>query len=87
MSGFRDRTRVDEHTDHGAAAQVLLDHFGDNESEAAAATDHLAMSVEGWVWDHWHAIAMLAGRLLRARHLTADDFGTILPSPQHRALL
>lgn len=87
MGGFRDPARIGEASDHGAAARLLLDHFGDNEPEAAAATDHLAMSVEGWVWDQWPAIAMLAARLLRHRHLTADELGTVLPSPQQRALL
>src|SRR6266496_58623 len=86
MSGFRDRESIDPETDHGAAARLLADHFGDNEAEAAAATDHLAMSVEGWVWDQWNAIAILAARLLRHRHLTADELGFVLSPVQHSAL-
>ena len=86
MSGFRDRESLDPQTDHGTAARLLLDHFGDNEAEAAAATDHLAMSVEGWVWDQWNAIAIVAARLLRHRRLTADELGSVLPAGQHPAL-
>jgi hypothetical protein len=86
MGGFRDPASIDEQTDHGAAAQLLLDHFGENEAEAAAAADHLSMGVEGWISDQWPAIARVAARLLRHRHLTADDFRAVVPPMQPIAL-
>ena len=86
MNSFRHPEGIDEAADHGTAARLLLDHFGDGEVEAAAAVDHLAMSVEGWVWDHWPVIAMLAARLLRDRCLAADDLRSIVPPEQINAL-
>jgi len=56
-------------------------------AKAAAAVDHLAMSVEGWVWDHWHLVAILAARLLRDRCVTTDDLRSTLPPLQTSALL
>ena len=79
MDGFRSPASIDDQTDHGAAARLLLDHFGENEAEAAAAADHLSMGVEGWISDQWPAIARVAVRLLRHRHLTADDFRAVVP--------
>lgn len=87
MSQFREPDTIDEATDEGAAARLLLDHFGDDgEEEAATAVDHLALIIEGWVWDHWSAITLVAGSLLRYGHLTSSEFLAVVPPLQQRAL-
>lgn len=87
MSQFRQPETVDEATDEGAAARLLLDHFGGGgEEEAATAVDHLALIIEGWVWDHWSEIMLVAASLLRYGHLTAAEFLAVVPPLRQRAL-
>ena len=86
-SKLRDAGSILDGTDLGAATRLLLDHFGDSEDKAAAAVDHLAMSVEGCVWDHWDTIALVAVSLLRYRRLTSDEFRSIVPPMRPGAVL
>jgi hypothetical protein len=87
MSQFREPDTADAATDEGAAARLLLDHFGaGGEEEAATAVDHLALIIEGWVWDHWSAITLVAASLLRYGHLTSAEFLSVVPPLRQRAL-
>jgi hypothetical protein len=86
MQQFRAPDTIDDETDEGMAARLLLDHFGDGEEAAATAVDHLALIIEGWVWDHWHAITVVAVNLLRYGHLTSAEFLSTVPPLQQRAL-
>jgi len=86
MGGFRAPDTIDRATDHGAAAGLLREHFGDGEEQAATAVEHLTINVEGWVRDNWHAIALVASSLLRHRRLTLDEFRSILPPLEPMAL-
>jgi hypothetical protein len=86
MQQFRQPETVDDATDEGLAARLLLDHFGEREEEAATAVDHLARIIEGWVWDHWHAIDVVAGSLLRYGQRTSAEFLSTVPTLRQRAL-
>jgi hypothetical protein len=86
MQQFREPESLDDATDEGIAARLLLDHFGDGEEAAATAVDHLALIIEGWVWDHWHAITVVALNVLRYGRLTSAEFLSTVPPLQQRAL-
>jgi hypothetical protein len=86
MQQFRQPETIDDATDEGMAARMLLDHFQEREEEAATAVDHLALIIEGWVWDHWHAIDVVAVSVLRYGRLTSAEFLSAAPTLQQRAL-
>jgi hypothetical protein len=87
LAQMREPDGIDEQSDLGAVARLLLDHFTDRESDAAEAAEHLAMNVEAWVCEHWGAIAVVAANLLRDRHLTGDGVRQLIPPMQPVALL
>ena len=92
MMGLRDPASIEQNTDLGAVAELILDYFGpDGEEPAAAAADHLPLSVEGLVRDHWSAIQMVVANLLRHGRLTEEQFQAIvtlsLPAPTAPDLL
>lgn len=82
LAQMRDPESIDEATDTGSVARLLLDHFGDRVDDAAEAAEHLAMNVEGWVCEHWGAIAVVAANLLRHRQLTGDGVRQLMPPMQ-----
>lgn len=86
MMGIREPARIDQSTDLGAVAALLVDYFGPTgEAPASAAADHLPLSVEGLVRDHWSAIQLVVASLLRHGRLTEEQFQSIitvaLPAP------
>lgn len=82
LAEMREPDSIDETTDTGSVARLLLDHFGDRVDDAAEAAEHLAMNVEGWVCEHWGAIAVVAANLLRHRQLTGDGVRQLMPPMQ-----
>jgi len=91
MTHVRQPEGLDDETDEGAAARLVLDHFGSRDDDAAAAVDHLALNVETWVRDHWSTIELVAVNLLRHRRLTGDQFRSLvsvtMPAPHTNQLL
>ncbi|MGE3271199.1 MAG: hypothetical protein AB7P40_20785, partial [Chloroflexota bacterium] len=87
LAQMRETDDSDEPTDASAIAHLLLDHFGERVDDAAEAAEHLAMNVEGWVSDHWGAIAVVAANLLRYRHLTGDGVRQLMPPMQPGTLV
>jgi len=79
LDQMRAPAEIDEETDTGAVARLLLDHFGDRVDDAAEAAEHLALNVEAWVSEHWGAIAVVALHLLRYRSLTGDGVRRLMP--------
>jgi hypothetical protein len=68
-----------EMADVKAVAGLILGHFGpEDEAGIAAAVDHLGLSVESLVRDHWSAIQTVVAALLRHGRLTEDQFQTLV---------
>ena len=72
----------------------MIGHFGsDDEAGIAAAVDHLGLSVESLVRDHWSSIQTVAGSLLRNGRLTENEFHSLwtlamsAASTQHAPML
>ncbi len=86
MALLHEPDAIDDETDAGQVARLLLDHFGARESDASEAVEHLAINVEQWVCDHWGAIAIVAVDLLRHRRLTGDAVRRLMPPLQVGAL-
>ena len=83
-----------ELADIKTVAGLVVGHFGaDDEAGIAAAVDHLGLSVESLVRDHWSSIQTVAGSLLRSGRLTENDFHSLwtramsAASPQHAPML
>jgi hypothetical protein len=75
-----------ELADVRAVAGLVLEHFGpEDEAGIAAAVDHLGLSVESLVRDHWSGIQTVAASLLRHGRLTEDGFHSLwtlaMPAP------
>jgi hypothetical protein len=87
LAQMRQPDAIDEETDVGAVARLLLDHFGARETDAAEAAEHLAMNVEGWVCEHWGTIAVVAHNLLRYRYLAGAGVRQLIPPMHPGALL
>ena len=83
-----------ELVDIKTVAGLVVGHFGaDDEAGIAAAVDHLGLSVESLVRDHWSSIQTVAGSLLRSGRLTENEFHSLwsralsAASTQHAPML
>jgi hypothetical protein len=83
-----------ELVDIKTVAGLVVGHFGaDDEAGIAAAVDHLGLSVESLVRDHWSSIQTVAGSLLRSGRLTEIEFHSLwsralsAASTQHAPML
>jgi hypothetical protein len=79
MMAIHDPASIDGGTDLGAVAHLILEYFGpDDEAPAAAAADHLPLSVEDLVRGHWHAIQTVVAVLLRHGRITEEQFQSLM---------
>jgi len=92
LIAVRDPSTVDQATDTGRVARLVLDHFDpDAEDAIAAAVDHLPLNVESLVREQWSNIQLVVANLLRHGRITEEQFQALvtlaLPSAPPSELL
>ena len=79
LTAVRDPSTIDQGTDLGTVAQLILDHFGsDDENAIAAAVDHLPLNVESLVREQWSNIQLVVASLLRHGSISEEQFQSLV---------